>query len=108
MGVPVVTLQGLTHAGRVSSSLLRAVSLGDLVAETPEDYVAIAARLARDDAGRAELRAGLRERMRASPLCDAELSARDLEEAYRAMWRGFVAGARRQHAAVAPAGVGAA
>ena len=108
MGVPVVTLQGLTHAGRVSSSLLRAVSLGDLVAETPEDYVAIAAWLARDDAGRAELRAGLRERMRASPLCDAELSARDLEEAYRAMWRGFVAGARRQHAAVAPAGVGAA
>ena len=94
MGVPVVTLQGTTHAGRVSSSLLRAVGLEELVAATPEDYVGVAARLARDDAGRAALRAGLRERMRASPLCDAELSARDLEDAYRAMWRRYVAAGR--------------
>jgi predicted O-linked N-acetylglucosamine transferase (SPINDLY family) len=105
MGVPVVTFEGVTHAARVSSSLLRAVGLDELVAQTAEDYAAIALRLANDDADRAELRAGLRERMRASPLGDAERSARDLEAAYRAMWRRFVAGARTEDA---PAVAGAA
>ena len=35
----------------------------------------------------AELRGSLRERMRASPLMDEERFTRDLEHAYRQMWR---------------------
>ncbi|MDR3518043.1 MAG: tetratricopeptide repeat protein [Azospirillaceae bacterium] len=69
-GVPVVTLAGDRHAGCVGVSLLTRVGLADLIAPTPDAYVAIAAALAADGERRAILRATLRPRMAASPLCD--------------------------------------
>jgi len=90
MGVPVLTLAGRGHAARVSASLLTAVGLTDWVKETSEDFIAKAR--AMDFAALADLRAGLRERMRASPLCDAAAHARGVEAAYRAMWRAAVTG----------------
>jgi len=87
MGVPTVTLAGDRHCARVGASLLTRVGLADLVAETPEDYVAVAARLASDRKRLAELRAGMRARLRASPLMDAKGFTESLEEAYRTLWR---------------------
>jgi predicted O-linked N-acetylglucosamine transferase (SPINDLY family) len=87
MGVPVVTLAGARHAGRVGASLLGALGLDALVAVTAKDYVARAIELARDPARRAALSANLRERMLASPICDAQGFARELEAAFRDMWR---------------------
>ncbi|MBI3452206.1 MAG: tetratricopeptide repeat protein [Rhodospirillales bacterium] len=85
MGVPVVTLAGERHAGRVGASLLARVGLDELVARNADDYVAIAAAFATDGARRAALRAGLRDRLAASPLCNAPRFARALEDAYRRM-----------------------
>src|SRR5262249_10314205 len=48
MGVPVVTLRGERHAARVGASILTALGLERLIARTPDDYVTIAADLARD------------------------------------------------------------
>ena len=90
MGVPVVTLAGTAHAGRVSASILAAVGLPKLVAASEDAYLAIALDLARDHDRRAQLRSSLRTRMLASPLCDAGGAARSLEDAYRAVWRRFV------------------
>lgn len=87
MGVPVVTLEGDRHAGRVGVSLLNQVGLTDLIAKTPEEYAQIAVNLAKNTDKLANLRAGLRPRMAASPLCDGEGFTRDLEQAYREMWR---------------------
>lgn len=97
MGVPVVALRGDRHAGRVGASLLTAAGLETLIAETPEDYVARAASLAGDLDALAVLRAGLRERLAASPLTDAAGFAKSMEAAYRVMWRRWckAAAARR-------------
>jgi protein O-GlcNAc transferase len=87
MGVPVVTLRGDRHAGRVGASLLTQVGLTDLIADSPEAYVETAVALAGDPARLAELRHSLRPRMVASPLCDAPAFARKIEAAYRTMWQ---------------------
>jgi predicted O-linked N-acetylglucosamine transferase (SPINDLY family) len=85
MGVPVVTLAGATHVSRVGVSLLSAVGLRDLVATSSQQYVDTAVALANDQSRIIELRATLRDRMRASPLMDAVTFARNLESAYRQM-----------------------
>jgi predicted O-linked N-acetylglucosamine transferase (SPINDLY family) len=96
MGVPVVTLVGDVHAARVSASLLRQVGLDDLAATSKRGYVKAAARLAAEPHVLAELRAGLRQRMAASPLCNAARFTRHLEAAYRGMWRRWCRGEQAQ------------
>jgi predicted O-linked N-acetylglucosamine transferase (SPINDLY family) len=91
MGVPVVSLAGRTHVSRVGVSLLHNVGLPELIAETPQQYVQIAADLATDLPRLAELRRTLRPRMRASVLMDAPRFARNIEAAYRQMWRNWCA-----------------
>jgi predicted O-linked N-acetylglucosamine transferase (SPINDLY family) len=87
MGVPVVTLVGETVVGRAGLCQLMNLGLPELIASTPEDYVRIASELAGDLPRLAVLRATLRPRMQASPLMDAPGFARDIEAAYRTMWR---------------------
>jgi predicted O-linked N-acetylglucosamine transferase (SPINDLY family) len=89
MGVPVVTLAGGTHVSRVGVSLLTHAGLGELVAESPRQFVRIATELAHDQARRGQLRSTLRERMRQSSLMDAPRFARNIEAAYRTMWRAW-------------------
>ncbi len=89
MGVPAVTLSGQTFCGRHSTSHLNNVGLPKLVTTTPEEYVAVALALASDPERLRALRQGLRERMAASPLCDAKGYTRDLEAAYRQMWQNY-------------------
>jgi protein O-GlcNAc transferase len=85
MGVPVVTLAGTRHAARTGVSILSNCELDSLVARTPEEYLEIACELARDGEKLQELRAGMRERMRNSPLTDAAGVTRELEEVYTGM-----------------------
>jgi predicted O-linked N-acetylglucosamine transferase (SPINDLY family)/ADP-heptose:LPS heptosyltransferase len=91
MGVPTVTLRGDRHVSRLGASIMTTVGLGEMIAQSEDDYVTIAARLARDLDHLAELRAAMRERLRASPLCDAPGFARAMEAAYRDMWRRWCA-----------------
>jgi protein O-GlcNAc transferase len=91
MGVPVVSLAGKTAMGRAGLSLLSNVGLPELVAHTEEEYVEMAAKLAGDLPRLTELRRTLRQRMLASPLMDAPAFARDMEVAYRQMWRTWCA-----------------
>ena len=92
MGVPVVTLEGRTHVSRVGVSLLNAVNLPGLIAPAEEEYVRAAVDLARDLPRLAGLRVGLRDRMANSRLRDEEGLARNLEAAFRGIWRGRCAG----------------
>jgi predicted O-linked N-acetylglucosamine transferase (SPINDLY family) len=91
MGVPVVTLTERTSVSRVAASVLTSIGLKNLVAQTPEQFVHVASQLAFDADRRRELRKNLRPLMRTSPLCDGPAFARDLENAYREMWRTWCA-----------------
>ena len=87
MGVPVITLAGTTHAGRVGVSILTQMEMTEFIAAGHDDYLRIAVDLANDPARLSELRRGLRTRMAASPLCDAKSFARAVEDAYGTMWQ---------------------
>jgi protein O-GlcNAc transferase len=90
MGVPVITLAGATAVGRSGVSLLSNAGLPDLITQSPQDYVSKATELAGDLPALATMRAGLRERIRRSPLMDAVRFAADVEAAYRRMWRVWI------------------
>lgn len=87
MGVPVVTWAGLTHAGRVSASLLTTLGQTDLIGASVDAYIDIAVSLAQDLPRLDALHNGLRDRFRASPLHDGPGFTRTIETAYRNMWR---------------------
>jgi predicted O-linked N-acetylglucosamine transferase (SPINDLY family) len=91
MGVPVVTLLGDRHAGRVGASLLTQIGMTDLIANSAQSYIDIAVALAENTSRLHELRWTLRERMVASPLCTAQIFARKMETAYRDMWHHYCA-----------------
>jgi predicted O-linked N-acetylglucosamine transferase (SPINDLY family) len=92
MGVPVVTLVGTTVVGRAGVSQLLNLQLPELIARTSKEYVAVASALAADVGRLSALRRTLRQRMECSPLMDAQRFARNIETAYRAMWRRWCAG----------------
>jgi protein O-GlcNAc transferase len=95
MGVPVVTLLGGGHAGRVGASLLARVGLHHLVADSPQHYLTIASSLARDWDALEALRGGLRPLVAASALASSPIITGDLEVAFRDMWRDWCSGGAR-------------
>jgi protein O-GlcNAc transferase len=93
MGVPVLSAPGSRPVSRSAASLLATVGLADWIAPSAGDYVALAVEKARDTGALAGLRRALRARMQASPLMDEERFTKDLENAYRRMWRQYCQGA---------------
>jgi len=91
MGVPVTSYIGPTPWGRGTWSQASNLGLPELVARTPHDFVQLSITLAQDLPRLAQLRATLRDRMRASPLLDAPAYARAIEAAYRHAWKQYCA-----------------
>lgn len=86
MGVPVLTLRGDRHVSRVSAALLHRIGLSELATDTSEALLDTGVELAGDGKRLTQLRGGLRERMRASPLMDKEGFARTMERTFRDLW----------------------
>ncbi|WP_077035105.1 tetratricopeptide repeat protein [Pelomonas sp. KK5] len=87
MGVPVLTLAGATPLARQGLSIMNNLGLPEWVATDANDYVARAISLASttNTQALAELRQGLRDRLRTSPLCDAGRFAGHLLQALQQM-----------------------
>ena len=88
MGVPVITCPGETFAGRHSFSHLSNVGLTETIARDFDDYVELAVSLAGNLPRLAALRAGLRDRVASSPLCDGKRFAANLLKLLRKTWEG--------------------
>ena len=91
MGVPVVTLTGETLVGRAGLCQAMHLDLPELIATTPDEFVRVASTLAGDLERLGELRRTLRDRMRRSVFMDGAGFARELESAYRNIWRSYCA-----------------
>ena len=89
MGVPVVICPGETFASRHSLSHLASAGLTETIATTTDAYVELAVSLAGDLPRLAALRAGLRDRVRSSPLCDGERFAANLMPVLRDLWQAW-------------------
>ncbi len=90
MGVPFVTLAGKHFVSRMGVTILSNAGLSDLIAENIDDYVSFAVELAKDQDKLRKLREGLRERFAASPVMDQKKFARNMENAFRDMWKQWV------------------
>ena len=98
MGVPTVTLAGRSFVSRLGVGVLSALGLPELVADTSDEYVRIAAELAADRDRLRALRDDLRRRFLDSPLSDARGLAGALESSYRGLWREWcTSDSRRPH-----------
>lgn len=91
MGVPVVALAGQANIDRVGQSLYAMLGMPEMVAADEAAFVELAAGLASDPDRLAELRAGMRGRMRASRLLDAPAFMRAFADTLRGMWREWCA-----------------
>ena len=91
MGIPVLTLPGSVIVSRFSLSIISACGMPEFIAGSEADYLSLAASLAHDLPRLSQLRRSLRERMKSSPFMDASRFARNVEDAYRRMWRTWCA-----------------
>jgi predicted O-linked N-acetylglucosamine transferase (SPINDLY family) len=89
-GVPILALYGSTYVGRMSTSLLHAVGLPELVCTDLAQYEDRAVQLATDSAAYRAIRQ--RVRAGAQRLPPAARFARDLERAFERMWATWAAG----------------
>src|SRR5690606_39802255 len=96
MGVPVVTWPQSRVVSRQTHAILNQIGLPELSAHDADDYVHIAVELANDKPRLTQLRATLRERMRASPLLDVAGFTSQLEDALIDLYRRIQAEERQK------------
>ncbi|MEW9898166.1 tetratricopeptide repeat protein [Chitinivorax sp. PXF-14] len=87
MGVPMVTIAGALPSRRGSMMVLNAVGHPEWSGDDADAAARVATALAADLPRLAEIRASLPGRARISALHDGPAFARDMEQAYRAMWQ---------------------
>jgi predicted O-linked N-acetylglucosamine transferase (SPINDLY family) len=80
---------------RSAASVLSTVGMHEWIVSSPDDYAHRAVAAAADVGTLRGLRATLRSRMQASPLMDEPRFARDMEDAYRRVWRTWCAAPER-------------
>ena len=87
MGVPVITLAGNSHAGRVGVSLLTVIGLKSMIAPDYDNYISLAVFLSNNIDKVSQMRKNLRKTLQYSPLCDGISFTRTLENAYKNIWK---------------------
>jgi protein O-GlcNAc transferase len=86
VGLPVVTYAGRSYAARMAGSLLQSVGLPELITYSPEDYEALALRLATNPGLLRGVRGKLAASIGIAPVFDTDRFRQHIEAAYRQMW----------------------
>ena len=86
MGIPVITISGKTYLSRMSTSLLNAVGMEELVTHSPKEYEALAISLAKDPTKLKAIKEKLKKNSSDSKLFDTTTFVKNLELAYKEVW----------------------
>jgi len=86
-GLPVVTFMGGAFPARVAASLLHAIGMPELVADSPAGYEALALHLARNPQVLQHVKAKLASHRHTHALFDTDRLCQNLEAIYVSMWR---------------------
>jgi predicted O-linked N-acetylglucosamine transferase (SPINDLY family) len=92
MGVPTLSLEGATPAGREGAAFLRHVGLQEFIARDKDDFIEKGMQWAQNTSRLAELRSSMRTRVQSSLLGHPEVIVAGLAKALRTMWRRWCAG----------------
>jgi len=79
----VLTCVGETFPGRVAASLLKAIGLPELIAESRKEYMEMAIQLANDPQRLKSIRNRLAENRLTTPLFDSTLFTKHIEAGYQ-------------------------
>ena len=95
--LPILTLMGQSFASRVAASLLNAIGLQELIANTQEEYEALAIELAMNPKKLSDIQLKLANNRLTTPLFDSPLFTRNLEDAYIKMYERYHADLDLEH-----------
>jgi predicted O-linked N-acetylglucosamine transferase (SPINDLY family) len=84
-GLPVLTMVGQSFASRVSASLLKAVHMPELIAQSENDYIERAVSIAQNPSLLSELKTKLANNRLTCPLFDTRTFVKEIESAYKLM-----------------------
>jgi predicted O-linked N-acetylglucosamine transferase (SPINDLY family) len=87
MGIPIITIDGRCHAGRMVASILKTLGVKEWIASTPDHYIEKAMYWSNSLSRLAELRKELRTRMCHSFVCDGSAFTQKVEQIYIEVWR---------------------
>lgn len=86
MGLPVITFTGRSFSARMCSSILKAVGLPELIADSSKSYEDLAISLARDPEKMKAIKNKLSSSIGKAPLFNSELFTQNLEAAFQIVY----------------------
>ena len=89
-GLPVLTKKGNSFASRVASSLLKAISMDELITSTDQEYQDLAVKLATDKKQLNLIKDKLSKNIKTEPLFNTVLFTSNIEKAYKLANNKFV------------------
>ena len=97
MGLPILTLKGQSYQSRMGASILNAVSLPELITNTPEEYESLAIQLGNDPEKMQAIKDKLANNLSSAPLFDTKRFTKNIEAAYNEMYERHHKGLEPEH-----------
>ncbi|MBQ1875242.1 MAG: hypothetical protein II145_00780 [Selenomonas sp.] len=89
MGVPVISIRGRTHGARFGASILKNAGVQELLVENDLNYLRRAVQLGKSPKLINAYHGALREQLRKSALMNEKQYMKELESAYKEVWRRY-------------------
>ncbi|MBU3606297.1 tetratricopeptide repeat protein [Polynucleobacter sp. MWH-Creno-3A4] len=96
-GVPILALTGEAFAGRVTTSLLKAINLPDLITNSREEYESLAVELVKTPNKLDEIKKRLQINLVESPLFNTQIFVKNIETLYKKMYEQYQEGLAPEH-----------